>query len=254
MGQILDCTSILPALGQSGGIYKYASPDGVSAFVSTVECGGSSAPYGFNNTGLSTGESSEIVARNRDAIFSKIGCSTVRWASQIHSGIVMDADSPNHTNGVECDALVCTQPGVLLCVGAADCGNILLCQPGHSCAAVHAGWKGAKEGVLINTINALAKKGSCPEKTLAWIGPMIRQKSYPVGKDCASYFPQKYIKKDNGILKLDLHLYLVNQLEDAGISVIYDYGADTYCNRLFYSYRRENITGRFMAGIAFKAI
>ena len=52
-------------------------------------------------------------------------------------------------------------------------------------AACHAGWRGALNGIIENTINKMIEIGSLRKNILAIIGPTIQQHSYEIGNDLA---------------------------------------------------------------------
>ncbi len=64
-------------------------------------------------------------------------------------------------SGREADALVTATPGMVLGVLTADCGPVLFADPKAGViGAAHAGWKGALDGVLENTIEAMVTLGA----------------------------------------------------------------------------------------------
>jgi len=82
---------------------------------------------------------------------------------------------------------------------------------------------------------------------VAAIGPMIRQQSYEVGSE----FVERFIdaEADNAVFfvpspreghaMFDLAGFIRMRLENAGVLMIDDVGADTYSDERFFSYRRS---------------
>jgi hypothetical protein len=113
--------------------------------------------------------------------------------------------------------------------------------------AAHAGWKGALTGVLESAVDAMEKLGAERGRTIAAIGPLIRQSSYEVGGE----FVERFIEADagngvfflpstrNGHSMFDLAGYIRRRLEGAGLLMIDDIGVDTYADENFFSYRRS---------------
>ena len=58
-------------------------------------------------------------------------------------------------------------------------------------AAIHAGWKGALNGIISKVIKFMVKKGCDRKDIIVAIGPSITQKNYNVKLD----FKNKFIKK-----------------------------------------------------------
>ena len=64
----------------------------------------------------------------------------------------------------------------------ADCVPILFCDPKKKIiSCVHAGWKGALNGVIENTIDKFLKLNSKARDLVAAIGPCINHQHYKVG-------------------------------------------------------------------------
>ncbi len=226
----------------------------VIAGVSTIRGGKSTGAYLGLNLGTNTDDSKEVVVENRETFFGEIFPNAqLCFLTQTHSSIVANADNSNFRNGIEADALFTFQRGKLLSVTVADCGNILIYQPGVCCAAVHAGWRGARDGILNKTITTLLEKGAELHLLQAFIGPMIRETSYEVGSEFAEYFPDKYLRPTNDRFHLDLPKFITDELKNSGITSIYDCGEDTFSSvGKYYSYRRSSITGRMSAFIGLR--
>ena len=113
----------------------------------------------------------------------------------------------------------------------------------------HAGWRGAKAGIISNTINTMIGLGATLENIQAAIGPCIAQKSYEVGPEIFQTFTEAYPKSSRlfipsqrqGHYLFDLPGFVQRCLNDAGINNIESLNLDTYANPdLFFSCRRAN--------------
>jgi YfiH family protein len=187
---------------------------------------------------------------------------------QIHSPDVVVASAPwESATRPRADAIVTRTEGLAIGVTAADCGPILLVDPNaRVIGAAHAGWKGALNGVVESTVDAMEKLGADRAAIVAAIGPLIRQHSYEVGGE----FVERFVEADAanalffipsaraGHAMFDLAGFIRARLENAGVLMIDDIGIDTYSDDRFYSYRRsvhraEPDYGRHVHAIALEA-
>ena len=113
---------------------------------------------------------------------------------QCHSDRAVTVTEPwTRETRPRCDAMVTDRPGIGLGVLAADCGPVLLADAEAGVVgAAHAGWKGALAGVLPNTVAAMERLGADRSRTVAALGPCIRQPSYEVGPE----FPAPFLGQD----------------------------------------------------------
>ena len=85
------------------------------------------------------------------------------------------------------DALIATEPGVVLLSMHADCLPIFLVDPVvPAVAVIHAGWRGTVANVAGATVAALAAHHADPGRLLAFLGPAIGMECYEVGEDVAA--------------------------------------------------------------------
>ena len=113
--------------------------------------------------------------------------------------------------------------------------------------AAHAGWRGALDGVMEATLDAMVALGARKAETVAVIGPSISQAAYEVGPE----FLDRFIEDDpvntrffaNGEgdrYQFDLISFGLQRLRDAGVKEASWTGHCTYSDpELFYSYRRS---------------
>jgi YfiH family protein len=215
------------------------------------EGGVSGGIYAGLNGGIGSNDDPAHVAENRRRMAEQLGVEPGHFLSvfQIHSPDVVVATAPwDSASRPRADAIVTRSVGLAIGVTAADCGPILFADPSaRVIGAAHAGWKGALTGVLESTIGAMEQLGADRARTVAAIGPLIRQPSYEVGQE----FVERFIDADADNTRFflpasrerhamfDLGGFIRMRLEAAGIALIDDLGIDTYADERFFSYRRS---------------
>src|SRR5690606_21468401 len=93
--------------------------------------------------------------------YFSLSASRLSTLYQIHSPEVVTLTEPFADGRPRADAMVTNRPGLALGILTADCGPVLF----HDAAAgvvgaAHAGWKGAHDGVLENTVAAMEALGA----------------------------------------------------------------------------------------------
>ena len=151
------------------------------------------------------------------------------------------------------DAVVTVTPGIVLGIVTADCGPILFADPQAGViGAAHAGWRGAVDGVLENTIAAMEALGASRARIAAVLGPTIAQASYEVdapfrdrfSADAESFFAPAPECDGAARWHFDLPGFIMARLADAGLSKIADMGRDTFSHLArYHSYRRATQAG-----------
>jgi YfiH family protein len=184
------------------------------------------------------------------------------FLNQIHSNkvIVIDDLSKTYEDGPlpKADAIVTNIRGLPIAIVTADCVPIIFYDDVAQVSAIaHAGWKGAKSGIIENVVTKMVESGCTIGNIKAEIGPCIRQESYEVSKE----FFADFIKDDQGnngffipsnkeghfMFNLPAHCYL--KLEKLGLRNIKDEGIDTYVNdKTLFSYRRSTHKGEVDSG------
>lgn len=151
------------------------------------------------------------------------------------------------------DAVVTAMPGIVLGIVTADCGPILLADPQAGViGATHAGWRGAVDGVIENTIVAMEALGASRRNMAAVLGPTIAQPSYEVDLPFRDRFPASADRffapaaPRNGMRRwhFDLPGFITTRLADADIKKIADLGRDTFSLvARYHSHRRSTQAG-----------
>ena len=102
----------------------------------------------------------------------------VRQLKQVHGVAIRDdAYFANERSYHEGDGLVSTLPSVALVVKTADCLPVVL-SDGHKIAAVHAGWRGFRAGIVERLTGHFDMS-----RVFAFIGPAISADNYEVDRD-----------------------------------------------------------------------
>lgn len=181
------------------------------------------------------------------------GAALVR-AKQVHSPTALTVTGPWPGEMPEADALVTAAPGILVAVVTADCAPVLLADAAAGVvAAAHAGWRGAVDGVIANTVAAMTALGAAPERIVAAIGPTIAAASYEVDAAMRDRFPagahRFFAAGKPGHWQFDLPGFVAARLRAAGVGTIADLGEDTYAAPgRFYSFRRATHRGEATGG------
>ncbi|UVJ46640.1 peptidoglycan editing factor PgeF [Pseudomonas sp. LS1212] len=228
-------------------IPQWPAPAGVRACVTTRAGGVSKAPFDSFNLGDHVGDDPDAVAENRQRLTSEFSIAPA-WLKQVHGVAVADADPARIA---EADASWTATPGIACTVMTADCLPALFCdRAGTRVAAAHAGWRGLAAGVLETTVDSLAVPGS---EILVWLGPAIGPQAFEVGTEVRDAFiathpetHQAFVPSVNaGRFMADIYALARLRLAAHGVTAVYGGGECTVSDPRFFSYRRNNPTGRF---------
>ena len=211
---------------------------------------------------------------------------------QIHSDVVyrIDAARAPNAQAPRGDALITRERDVLLVVQTADCVPILLADTkNRAVAAIHSGWRGTLRSIAEKTLGWMRMYfDTRPEDVIAAVGPGIGRCCYEVGSEVAKEFDSQFSEAREWFdgpfdavaagendpnwlpwltmrppghapppLRVQLDLIAANRsiLAKTGVPIAQILSSDfcTSCRTdLFFSYRRENSTGRMMAAIGIR--
>src|SRR5213078_2572698 len=147
------------------------------------------------NLGFAECDSRENVLHNRRRFQSALGASDLELISlnQIHSDVIQLFDAAP-TEPCQGDGSATNRPGLLLGVQTADCVPILLVDPKkRAIAAIHAGWRGTLQRIVVKAIGQLQMHfKSKPGDLFAAIGPSIGGCCYEVGTEVATQFLSQF--------------------------------------------------------------
>lgn len=231
----------------------------------TRKGGASSGLFAGLNCGRRSTDQTEMVVVNRARVATAMGVPAKALATvkQVHSADVVtltDAHDIAAVANIEADGIVTARRGVALAVLTADCQPILLADADAGViGACHAGWRGALNGIVEATVDAMRALGA--RQIRAVIGPTISQRAYEVGPD----FMDSFLAEDpaydrffsggpNGRPMFDLPSFGLMRLRDAGVDAEWT-GHCTYSDpRRFFSYRRATHEGEADYGRLISAI
>jgi len=227
--------------------------------------GASSGIFAGLNCGYGSSDQTEAVALNRRRVADamEVEADALIGVHQVHSPTVLTVTEPIQGDKPKADAVVTSTPGLALTILTADCQPVLFADPdANVIGAAHAGWRGALDGVLEATLDAMETLGARRENTSAVIGPTISQQAYEVGPEFMDTFlaesPDNVRFFANGQedrLQFDLPAFGLHRLREAGVGQAEWTRHCTYSDPdRFFSYRRtthakEADYGRLIAAI-----
>lgn len=136
----------------------------------------------------------DIGIANLESIKDDFKILDVKYLQQIHSDKVYVYNN-NYENikDEEGDGIITNEKNIAVGVFTADCVPIIIVnEDSKVVAAVHSGWKGTFNSIVVNTINEMKREFNINiESTKIFIGPHIRQCCYEVSED----LKEKFIKK-----------------------------------------------------------
>ena len=227
---------------------NWPAPAHIRAGTTTRLNGASLPPFdGFNLAGH-VGDRPDAVAGNRAQLRRRLNLpEEPAWLQQQHGNKVIE---PGAQEAAPADGAYTRAAENVCAVLTADCIPLLLCnRDGTEVAALHVGWRGLCSRVIESGVSMFV---AAPHELLAWIGPHIRQQNYETGADvvsaCASIWPETRTAIRPGRPDhwyLDLAGLVRAELQQLGVTQVYDSGRCTYADKdLFYSWRRDGVTGR----------
>ena len=251
-------------------------PQNVKIHMSTRLGGYSVGPYASLNLGDHVGDDASAVNSNRAQYQRLIGVPTV-YLKQVHQSEVVLIE-PITPDAIEADVCLTHHSQLACTIMVADCLPVLMTDSqGILVGAAHAGWRGlaglgckGELGVIETLIAALEAQtkslGVANPQWLAWLGPCIGPKHFEVGSEVRSAFivdplAESYFKPSplahSGKWLADLAGLAKLKLGQSGVQIILgnDSGVqgDLWCtysqSKLFYSHRRDKVSGRLAASI-----
>lgn len=247
--------------------HDWPLPDNVAIALTDRHGGCSLAPFDSLNLGLHVGDNQQHVLANRAALRQRLSLpAEPLWLDQVHgvdvvnmshlkpSGSVSDSAT---LSSIKADASYSNKAGDVCAVMTADCLPVLLCnQQGTEVAAVHAGWRGLCAGVIEQAVELFA---SATTELMAYLGPAIGPQAFEVGAEVRDAFMQKhpqaaqyFIPHHNKYLA-DLPGLASLRLAQMGVSQVFNANVCTFTDPDYFSYRRDQQTGRMASLIWLKS-
>ncbi|SER12399.1 conserved hypothetical protein [Amphritea atlantica] len=232
----------------------WLAPEHIRAFTTTRLGGCSKDVYGSLNLGDHVGDAPHLVSANRQLLAEH--CKFLKqpqWLSQVHGTTLVKACH----NGlvIEADACWSDESGQPCVVMTADCLPVFFTdKQGGRVAIAHAGWRGLLGGVLEQTLAVFPD----PSEVLVWFGPAIGPLAFEVGDEVKQQFCDVMPAAESAFVATqrpgkwlaDIYLLARLRLKQAGVQNVF---GGEYCtftqSDLFYSYRRDGVTGRMASVI-----
>lgn len=234
---------------------------------------GGVSPFPANDLNLAgfDEDSADNIFENRrrflnvfDGHFRLASCWQIHSAKIRHVKDFEDAKDGDY----QMDALTSDAENVLLGVKTADCVPVLIGDMRTKAfAAVHAGWRGTVQSIVVKTIEKMVSEFGTDAKDLVCaIGPAATCKNYEIGPDVIDAFAENFPNSAHLFQKtrehhalIDLHTANKEQLLASGVLPASIYTA-ALCTMertdLFFSYRAEKKlygkTGRLLSVIGRK--
>lgn len=232
---------------------------GVQYFSTCLQGGYSQGDWQGLNLGEHCGDNPIHVAQNR-ALLNQLLPSKPHWLQQVHGTQLYHAVEPAKQAVVwqqapQADAAWTRASLTVLAVLTADCLPIVIAdRKGQIVGVAHAGWRGLANGVVEKLFIKLQQQLPAEAQWQAWVGPAISQTYFEVGEEVYSAFMQVdpelniYFKFKISVNKYKADLaniarYLllkINPLMEVNLSQACTFSEEEN----YYSYRRQNNTGR----------
>ena len=227
--------------------------------------GFSKKPYDSLNISYNCCDDKDSVDKNYKKVLETFGIKRDKLVrlNQVHGSdiLVIKQNDTKQKKGKDFDAVVTDDTDLCLSIATADCVPIFLFDGDNNVfSAVHAGWMGTAFCIVKKVVNVMGQEFMCDVTNInAALGPSIKECCYEIGADVLDKLLDSVSAKENGLYKetngkiyASLSKFNAIQLKESGIEEekisIVDYC--TCCEReLFFSYRRENATGRQLSVI-----
>ncbi len=232
----------------------------ISEFKNVKHCffsrngGVSSDIYSNLNCGLGSNDKENNVLDNLAIVSEKIGISknNLFVMNQTHSNKVVTINENNRNiQRISSDALITKINNIAISVLTADCVPILIYEEVNQViACIHAGWRGAVNGIIKNTLKEIVKMGR-NNKIYVAVGPCISVKNYEVDKEFYNEFIKENKKNEiffsqgqKGKFLFDLRSYVNLKIKEFDIEHLENIDFDTYSEKEnFFSFRRSRHLG-----------
>ncbi len=245
------------------GIFFLCAPQlekkfGMNVYFTSRLGGHSKRPFDSMNMAFHVGDHKKDVMKNRQKIKESFNLDNhIYYLKQVHSSNikVVNRGSKEILKNViaQADGMVTSMDNTPLMVMGADCTLVVVADKVKRLIAVaHSGWKGTLNKILAKTLNLMREDFfSSPDDIMLYIGPAIRKCCYSISQERAEGFKEifgegNYYQNNCGKIYIDLPSLVKKQAKREGIadSNIHDSNICTFCDKRFFSYRRDNVTGR----------
>lgn len=201
-------------------------------------------------------EKSEQITQNRKDFCEVLGINfdNLIIPEQKHTSNIQIVSKGDKFNPQNTDGIIIHEENMPAMLFFADCTPIILYAKEHGVfALLHAGWRGTAGCIAKKAVEKMEKDfGIAPEKIKAAIGACISRCCFEINQNTAEKLAESIktadkstIFKKNEKIYADLKQINALQLREAGIKLIDTMEYCSVCqNDLFFSYRKENSTGK----------
>jgi len=209
--------------------------------------------YKSLNCGLGSNDEKKNILKNLELVSKKISCEKnfLITLNQKHTNQVIHfRNKLSAKNKLTGDAIVCEARNVGIGILTADCAPVFFYdQKKNIIGCAHAGWKGALNGIIQNTVKKFNELNSNNEDLIVVIGPCISKKNYEVKNDFFEKFVLQNINNEAFFKKIDRKKYLFDlrgfinkEISNLNIKNVENIELDTFSEEeLFYSCRRSGV-------------
>ena len=211
--------------------------------------------YESLNCGIGSKDQEENVKKNLDIVSKKFNIKkdSLALMHQTHSNKVEIIVKRNNLERIKCDAMLTKDNEIALSVLTADCLPILIYEKRKEIiGCIHAGWKGAVNGIIENTLKKLEEMNGSIKQLVVSLGPCISQKNYEVKNDFYSEFIKKsknndsfFFKNEKKTFNFDLRGFVIKKFKDLGVLEIDNVAIDSFASQNeYFSHRRAKKLGQ----------
>ena len=221
---------------------------GTATIAFTNRWGGfSSPPFDALNLADHVGDDVSVVMANRQAVGTELGVPDAPWVMPRHvhgaEVLIVEGGLPDD---VEADGVATNRPGLLLSALGADCAPLAIANDTAS-AALHAGWRGAANGVIGAGVAAVRRLGIGPIRAV--VGPCVCAAHYEFGDALladlvARLGPEVAATTVDDTPAFDLRAAIRIAFARAEVDDVEILDVCTVESPDHYSYRRDGVTGR----------
>ncbi len=211
--------------------------------------------YESLNCGIGSKDQEENVKKNLDIVSKKFNIKkdSLALMHQTHSNKVEIIVKRNNLERIKCDAMLTKDNEIALSVLTADCLPILIYEKRKEIiGCIHAGWKGAVNGIIENTLKKLEEMNGSIKQLVVSLGPCISQKNYEVKNDFYSEFIKKsknndsfFFKNEKKTFNFDLRGFVIKKFKDLDVLEIDNVAIDSFASENeYFSHRRAKKLGQ----------
>ena len=164
--------------------------------------------YASRNTAFASQDNEQNIITNLTLCAQQFGLGYNNIA-MLHEGISNKAvfiTTPTIYQ-IDADGMVTNKAGILLSLYTADCCPVLFYdKANHVIGAAHAGWRGALNGILENTLDLMLQHGAQKSSLAVALGPCLQNKSFECRQDMYLQFISLNLVHESNAASFLLHV------------------------------------------------